>query len=281
MKNFHSRSKHNEEYDLKALCKVNPHLLPFIVTKYNKQTVDFSSSEAVRQLNKALLFLHYGYNYWEFPKQNLCPPIPGRVDYIHHLADLIEGEKDVKVLDIGTGATCIYPLLGIAVYNWQFVATDIDKKALDNAKVIIERNNLSKQVQFRKQVFPEHVLNGVVKIGETFTLTMCNPPFHKSKREAMEANARKTKNLGLEQERNFAGTRKELWTKGGEHHFLNTYLYESSKRKNLSKWFTSLVAKVKTVETLMSSAEKLGAEEFKVIEMSQGNKVTRMIAWRF
>ena len=33
-----------------------------------------------------------------FPNENLCPPIPGRADYIHHIADLlsINNNKQIK-----------------------------------------------------------------------------------------------------------------------------------------------------------------------------------------
>jgi 23S rRNA (adenine1618-N6)-methyltransferase len=38
------------------------------------------------------------------------------------------------VLDIGTGASCIYPILGQTVYQWHFVASDIDPISINTAK---------------------------------------------------------------------------------------------------------------------------------------------------
>lgn len=280
-KGLHPKNIHNQGYDFKLLVEKYPKLSSFIIEKFEKETIDFSDPVAVKEFNKALLVSYYGITSWEFPDENLCPPIPGRVDYIHHLADLVEGEKDVTVLDIGTGATCIYPLLGNAVYGWEFTASDIDAKSLSNAQKIIDKNNLEGKISLRYQKDETHILKGIIKEDDAFTLTMCNPPFYKSEEEARGANRRKSRNLGNNAVRNFAGNSNELWYVGGEKAFLHTYLYESSQVPNASKWFTSLVSKKENVESLQSSGKKLGVKEFKVIPMNQGNKVTRIVCWRF
>ncbi|TYP96744.1 23S rRNA m(6)A-1618 methyltransferase [Tenacibaculum adriaticum] len=280
-KTLHSRNKHNKGYDFKFLLTKYPKLKEFLIEKFDKTTIDFSDPVAVKELNKALLFAYYGIDYWNFSDENLCPPIPGRVDYIHHLADLIGDETNVKVLDIGTGASCVYPLLGDAEYNWDFVATDIELDSLDYAQDIIDDNNLDAKIELRQQFKEEHILEGVLEEGDQFTATMCNPPFYKSAEEARGANRRKTRNLGNNAVRNFAGNNNELWYVGGEKAFLHTYLYESSKQPKVSKWFTSLVSKKENVESLQASAKKLKVVEFKVIPMHQGNKVTRIVCWRF
>lgn len=118
---LHPRNKNRERYDLTALLKVVPSLKDYIIlNKAGVQSVDFSNPKAVKLLNKGLLHHYYSISYWEFPDQNLCPPIPGRADYIHYLADVLSefnlGEiptKNITGLDIGTGASCIYPILGV------------------------------------------------------------------------------------------------------------------------------------------------------------------------
>ena len=92
----------------------------------------------MKELNKGLLFSFDKISIWDFPDENLCPPIPGRLDYIHHLADLLSSEEPIKILDIGTGATCIYPLLGVASFDWKFVATDIDLDSLDTYGILVQ-----------------------------------------------------------------------------------------------------------------------------------------------
>lgn len=280
-KSLHKHNKHKQGYNFELLVKHVPEFEAFIIEKFDKLTIDFSNAKAVKALNKALLKTHYNINYWEFPDDNLCPPIPGRVDYIHYLNDLIINDKPVTVLDIGTGASVVYPLLGHAEYGWQFVATDIDKKALQSAQYIIDKNNLKSAISLRFQAHKDHVLEGVLKPNDQFTFTMCNPPFFASAEEARSANSKKSKNLNIEANRNFAGNHNELWYKGGEKAFLHTYLYESSKYPKASQWFTSLVSRKDNIKSLQTSSKKLGVSEFKIIPMHQGQKITRIVCWRF
>lgn len=281
-KNLHPKNKFNNGYNFDELIKINPKLDAHVAkNQFDVITIDFSNPEAVKELNKALLFSYDKITVWDFPKENLCPPIPGRLDYIHYLSDLISTKEDVKILDIGTGATCIYPLLGIAAYNWSFVASDIDFASLDTAQDIIDDNNLGSKIELRKQADENNILKGILKEEDSFAAVMCNPPFFKSAEEAQGANKRKNRNLGNNTVRNFSGNNNELWYVGGEKAFLHNYLYESSLYKEKSKWFTSLVSKKENIESLKKSSAKLGAIEFKVIPMSQGNKVTRIACWRF
>ncbi|PQJ78897.1 23S rRNA (adenine(1618)-N(6))-methyltransferase RlmF [Polaribacter porphyrae] len=281
-KGLHLKNKFNKSYDFDLLIKVNPSLKTFVfINKYKSKSIDFSDPKAVKELNKALLFTYDEISIWDFPDENLCPPIPGRLDYIHYLNDLIKNEKEIKILDIGTGATCIYPLLGVAEYNWSFVATDIDLNSLDTAQDIIDDNHLDSKIELRQQFNELHILKGILEEDDSFTATICNPPFYKSAEEARGANRRKSRNLGNNTVRNFSGNNIELWYVGGEKAFLHTYLYESSLNPKVSKWFTSLVSKKENVESLQKSSKKLGVKEFIIIPMNQGNKVTRIIAWHF
>ena len=281
-KGLHPNNRFNKGYDFEVLVKQNPALKEFVITNtYNSTTIDFSNPQAVKELNKALLFSYDNISIWDFPDENLCPPIPGRLDYIHHINDLLGNEKNIKILDIGTGATCIYPLLGVAAYNWNFVATDIDLDALDTAQDIIDDNHLTSKIELRQQFKEEQILKDILENEDSFSATMCNPPFYKSAEEAQGANKRKSRNLGNNAVRNFSGNNNELWYVGGEKAFLHTYLYESSLQPKKSKWFTSLVSKKENVESLKASSKKLGVTEFKTIPMQQGNKVTRIVCWRF
>jgi len=281
-KGLHPKNRFNQGYDLDLLVKQNPKLKEFVITNtYDSVTIDFSNPIAVKELNKALLFSYDTISVWDFPNENLCPPIPGRLDYIHHLKNLLSDEKEIIILDIGTGATCIYPLLGVAEYNWKFVATDIDLDSLDTAQDIIDDNNFTDQIELRQQFNEAHILKDILEDVDSFSATMCNPPFYKSAEEAQGANKRKSRNLGNNAVRNFSGNNNELWYVGGEKAFLHTYLYESSLQPQKSKWFTSLVSKKDNIESLQSSSKKLGVKEFKVIPMQQGNKVTRIACWRF
>tara|TARA_R110002050_G_scaffold74772_6_gene160314 strand:+ start:79392 stop:80189 length:798 start_codon:yes stop_codon:yes gene_type:complete len=255
--------------------------------KYETKTIDFANPKAVKALNTALLFKFYNIKYWEFPDNNLCPPIPGRADYIHHLSDLIgvpERKEDVKVLDVGVGATCIYPILGTAEYNWHFVGTDTDEKSLQVAQRIIDKNELEDSILLRHQKDASQIFKGVLNEDDKFVASICNPPFYKSEAEALESTTRKLKGLNKESStvvRNFSGTHNELWYVGGEKAFLHNYLYESSLFKEQCRWFTTLVSKKDLVKGMYGSLKKLGATDIKTINMGQGNKISRLVTWTF
>ncbi|WP_456462129.1 23S rRNA (adenine(1618)-N(6))-methyltransferase RlmF [Lutibacter sp.] len=287
-KKLHPNNKHNSAYNFSELMAVYPLLKEFVFTnKYKTETIDFANPEAVKAINTALLFKYYNITFWDFPDDNLCPPIPGRVDYIHYLNDLLKSsgiKKDISIIDIGTGASCIYPLLGNAEYGWQFIGTDIDKKSLDRANKILKKNKLTKFIELKQQTNSSQIFKGVLDEKDRFSATMCNPPFYRSQQEAMEANARKLEGLGDRNDsktRNFSGKQQELWYKGGEKAFVHTYLYESSMFKKQCFWYTTLVSKKENVQSMYDSLAKLGATEIKTIPMHQGNKVTRVVAWTF
>jgi len=285
---LHPKNKHQKRYNLDELCEVLPELKAFVfVNKYQVKTIDFTNPKAVKSLNTALLLKHYAIKYWDFPDENLCPPISGRVDYIHYLAGLLKSsgiEKNVKIVDIGTGATCIYPLLGNAEYNWEFLGTDIDKKSLECAKNILKKNKLLGAIQLKHQSNSTNIFNGIFEDTDKFSASMCNPPFYKSQEEAMQANARKLEGLRIpiaNKTRNFSGKQQELWYKGGEKAFVHTYLYESSQFKKQCYWYSTLVSKKENVQSMYDSLKKLGATTIKTIPMHQGNKITRIVAWTF
>lgn len=233
------------------------------------------------------MFKDYNIGFWKFPDTNLCPPIPGRVDYIHHIADLLKASnlsEKISVFDVGTGATCIYPILGHAEYNWKFVASDIDKVSLQNAQKIINKNKLNDFLSLRFQKHSTQIFKGIIKPDDTFSASICNPPFYKSEQDALEATTNKLKGLNRVEGkavRNFSGTQNELCYKGGEKAFVHNYLYESSLFRKQCFWFTTLVSKKDLVKGMQVSLKKLGATNIKVINMEQGNKMSRILAWTF
>jgi 23S rRNA (adenine1618-N6)-methyltransferase len=285
---LNKKNKHKEDYNFDKLIAVSPELAPHVfVNKHEKQTIDFADAKAVKALNTALLKADYNIGFWQFPDTNLYPPIPGRVDYIHYIADLLSASKinkEVTVLDIGTGASCIYPLLGNAEYNWKFVATDCNKKSIAYAEKIIIKNKLKKEIQLKHQTSADSIFKGIINPTDKFTASICNPPFYKDEAEAFEATTRKLKGLGKLTDavtRNFAGQAHELCFKGGEKAFLHTYLYESSLFKTQCFWYTSLVSSKDNIKSMKKSLTKLGATTVKLIEMTQGNKKSRVVAWTF
>ncbi len=285
---LHPKNPHGGRYDFKKLVKVLPALKKYIKKNpRGEETIDFSDNKAVVLLNKALLKFYYSIDNWEIPKGFLCPPIPGRADYIHYISELVDTSQNVTVLDIGTGANCIYPIIGSSSYGWNFVGSDIDKKSIENAQNIVESNpTLRNKVKLKLQKNRDFIFKGIIEKNDKFNLTMCNPPFHRSLEEALSANERKTRNLSkggssVKKGLNFGGQKAELWCPGGERTFLRKMVRESISYKEQVEWFTSLVSNKDNIRPIKKVIEEVGAKKVKVIEMSQGQKISRVIAWSF
>jgi len=285
---LHPRSFHNQPYNFQELILKVPELKSFIVkNREGMDTLQFANPKAVYLLNKALLLHFYDLSYWDIPNQNLVPPIPGRADYMHYLADLlkVDTSQKVNVLDIGTGASLVYPLIGSSVYNWNFVATDIEPKSIEVAQEIIDKNpHLTSKITLRVQSDNKKILLGIINKEDYFDTVMCNPPFFKSKKEAETQTLRKLKGLDKRTTpkliNNFSGESNELWCNGGELAFVLNYIKESFLFKTQVGWFTSLISNEDNLKPLQIELKK-SAKEIKVIDMSQGNKKSRILAWRF
>ncbi|MEP0356368.1 23S rRNA (adenine(1618)-N(6))-methyltransferase RlmF [Paraglaciecola sp.] len=301
----HNRNLHKNGYPMAQLVESYPRLKKFIKNKNDGvQTIQFSDPDAVKALNAALLAYYYQIQNWDIPTGYLCPPIPGRADYIHHIADLLAEEhankvptgKAVRGLDIGTGANLIYPIIGVSEYGWQWVATDVDALSIKNARSIIHSNSsLISQIEVRKQFNASNIFTGIVQAGEHYAFCMCNPPFHKSAAEAAKGSARKNYNLNkhsnkrgsslsqktMSQQLNFAGQSNELWCDGGELKFIQSMIKQSADFKTQIEWFTCLVSKKDHLNKIKLNLKKASITDSKVINMSQGQKISRFIAWRF
>ena len=285
---LHPRSFHNKPYNFQELILKVPELKQFIIkNRDGADTVQFADPKAVYLLNKALLLHFYDLNFWDIPNQNLVPPIPGRADYIHYLADLLKvsDSNTTTVLDIGTGASLVYPLIGNAVYNWNFVATDIEPKSIKIAQEIIDKNqHLASKITLRLQSDKKQILSGIITKDDYFDAVMCNPPFFKSKREAQAQTLRKLKGLDKRKTpkliNNFSGESNELWCNGGELSFVLNYVKESTLFKTQVSWFTTLISNEDHLKLLQTELKK-SVKEIKVIDMAQGNKKSRILAWRF
>ncbi|WP_175624000.1 23S rRNA (adenine(1618)-N(6))-methyltransferase RlmF [Pseudocolwellia agarivorans] len=294
---LHPRNKHKSNYDFDLLCSLIPELKPYVfINQYNNQTIDFSNNQAVLLLNKSLLIANYGLSFWDIPSGSLCPPIPGRADYIHYLADLLKETNNnkiphkevINVLDIGTGANCIYPIIGASQYNWKFVGTDVNDPSITSAKNIVQQNNaLFEKVEIRKQLSTHSIFSGVIKENEKFDLTLCNPPFHSSEKEATKGSQRKWNNLNKNKkpisnsQLNFGGTSNELWCQGGEMSFIHKMIKESRLFSSQILWFTCLVSKKEHIRPLQLTLKKANCVQVKVVKMEQGHKTNRFIAWSF
>lgn len=292
---MHPRNKNRERYDLAALIKAYPNLSQYLKpNKLGEDSIDFLNPVAVKLLNQALLKHYYGINNWEFPDENLTPPIPGRADYIHYMADLLaeknfgEIPQGTKIIcyDIGIGASCIYPIIGVSEYNWNFIGSDIDPKSIGSANNIVSANpSLKDKIDCRLQKNPRDVFYGVISREDKIDLSICNPPYHATVEDAKKGSRRKIKNLTGKEEKNpilnFSGINKELVTEGGEYKFIHNMLRESKKYEKNFFWFSTLVSKQSNLKSVFKALKKFEASQIRTIPMGTGNKSSRIVAWTF
>lgn len=293
--NLHPRNVNRYPYDIRALVKAEPELERFLTkTPDGETSINFSHPTAVKKLNQALLKHYYKIKFWDFPAENLCPPIPGRADYIHHVADLLaesnNGEipkgEEVRVLDIGTGASIVYPILCKSIYQWKSIATDISKRSLETAKTILDNNpSLQGNIQLRLQKNPNSIFKGILNPKEKVNATLCNPPFHPSisaaRRATHEKNVRLNGKNVYSSPSNFSGNFKELVCEGGELAFIQRMIEESVLYKNQCQWFTTLVSKSAHLKRIEQSLKQAAVSEYRIIPMGTGNKISRMVVWTY
>jgi len=294
-KKLHKRNLHNQNYDFDTLIKSEQSLKQFVhLSKSGNLSIDFSNPNAVISLNKALLSCFYDIKNWSIPKDYLAPPIPSRADYIHHIADLLAMSNNGVIpkgsntigLDIGVGANCIYPIIGVSSYKWNFVVSDIDEVSITNVKNIINTNNiLSNNIKCILQKNKNNIFIDIIKENDKFDFTISNPPFHKNAKEASQGSKRKVQNLKKEKLKkvvlNFAGQANELWCDGGELAFITKMINQSTLFKNNCLWFTTLVSKKENLEAIYKLLKNVSTFEYKTINMKHGQKISRIVAWTF
>ena len=292
---LHPRNKNNTRYDFAALILCFPALKKFVTLNvHGNESIDFANPQAVKTLNQALLKKYYGISNWDIPTNYLVPPIPGRADYIHYVADLLGNNNfgkipkgsGIKCLDVGVGANCIYPIIGNHEYGWSFIGSDIDPVAIKSAEQIIQSNEcLYEKIEVRLQSDSNDFFYGVMQKDEFFDFSICNPPFHANVEEANKGTLRKLNNLNEKRVSNptlnFGGQQTELIYKGGEERFVGNMIKQSKKFGESCFWFTTLVSKASHLDKFYAVLKEVNAFQVDTIPMGQGNKNSRILAWTF
>jgi 23S rRNA (adenine1618-N6)-methyltransferase len=299
---FHPRNLHRFGYDFERYVEICPELKTYVApNNYGTPSIDFSNPKAVKCLNLALLKNYYNIQYWEIPADYLTPPIPSRADYVHHVKDLLEewGDRQEGVvgLDLGTGANCIYPIIGAAQYGWKFVGTEVDAVAVEAATNIVQGNeHMKDRVEIRLQSQKSRIMEGVVGNNCVFDFAMVNPPFHSSLAAATRGSERKWRNLNNREalgargkkskpapRLNFGGATNELIFPGGEVGFISTMIKESSNPfiRERVKMFTTLVSSQENLPVIYRLLQEANVADVRTIDLAIGNKKSRIVAWKY
>lgn len=282
---MHPRNIYRKPPDFKDLALKYPEFRKFAHQDLSgKVTINFKDAEALRALSRCLL--HHDFNLTvDIPQDRLVPTIPLRLNYLLWLEDiLIENSlqsADITGIDIGTGASCVYPLIGAAHFKWHMLATEIDEVSYQVACKNVEVNNLQSMITVKK-VSDDTLLASAVDKDRCYEFCMCNPPFYSCETELDPKIISHSRKLSRAPPHNApTGSTLELASPGGEIGFIKRMLHDSMKLKNLIRVYTVMMgfkSSVKVVEGLLREANVLsiGTTEF-----FQGHTTRWGIAWTY
>ncbi|KAL6891650.1 hypothetical protein HDV57DRAFT_507830 [Trichoderma longibrachiatum] len=300
-KDAYFRNLYTRAPDFKALARLDPDFAAVV----KGRELNFNDPKSVMQLTKTLLKVDFDLQI-ELPEDRLCPPVANRHNYILWLKDLLDttsydepGGKAVG-LDIGTGASCIYPLLGCVQRPWSFIATgafpchsavyrclgvtaanslkDIDEKSLEWARKNVKLNDLESRIQIISRN-PDDALIPLDDIKlDSLDFTMTNPPFYESE-EAMVKSAEEKSRPPFTA---CTGAKVEMVTQGGELGFIDRIFQESLVLRQRVRWYTAMVGFLSSLTRMVDKLREHKIDNYAVTEFRQGNKTRRWaIGWSF
>ncbi|KAK0407303.1 hypothetical protein QR680_019126 [Steinernema hermaphroditum] len=277
-----------------ALAREYPELRKHcFITNRGTLNLNFADSEAVRILTLVLLRKDFGLTI-ELPHNSLVPRVPQRLNYLLFLEDLLlaNGLKnsDVTGIDVGTGCSCIYPLMGAAKFRWKFVATEIDETSIKMAKSNVEKNGQTENITVmcpRESTILTEAVNAA--LCEGFTFSMCNPPFYdfeeSSRKYSMDENNACENTVtegGRPAPRSATVARlNELATEGGEVAFVLRMIEESMELRTRIRLFTSMVGIKASVQKIERVLKTIGDVRYVVSTLDQGRTQRFVLAWTY
>ncbi|KAJ2377010.1 hypothetical protein IW150_001632 [Coemansia sp. RSA 2607] len=271
-----------ERVDYLWLSKKHPSLHAHLKTTSRGTTLNFQDAAAVRTLNRALLLEYYDLDVY-LPATSLCPTVANRLNYLlwikNNIIGEIAGNEELLGLDVGTGASCIYPLLGVRVLGARFVATDINRESVEVAQQNVAKNTLTDRItvvlnEQRSVTLP---LDHPEMLGKSFSFSMCNPPFYANEQE--QETLRQQKRTQPRQQT--VAKPDELYTEGGEQQFVLSMADESKAWSERVHWYSTMVGRKQTLAELRARVRGLGARQVKEGSLLQGVTTRWVLAWSF
>ena len=269
--------------DFLTLIKEFPELKKYILKQNEDNEAEFqfdwSNNELSLLMDKSILNYYFNIKYYDIPKGFLIPPIPSRINYINLINSIITKLiKDIDIkniigIDIGTGANIIYPILGYSIYKWKFICTEINKEAYNNAKLILQKNNLENNINIIKQNNKDNIFISILNRENKYIFSMCNPPYYNYENEI------KLEDKKRDNEYNFD----EIYYKNGEYGFFQRYFEESICYKNNVFLYTILIGKKINAENIYDKLSSYN-DIIKIYNMQKiltGNNVRYIIYWSF
>ncbi|KAJ7778097.1 S-adenosyl-L-methionine dependent methyltransferase [Mycena metata] len=280
---MHSRNPYTIPPDFRELAQAYPPLQPCLISYSGGSSIDFQNEVSQRRLTEALLHRDFGISL-DLPLNRLCPPVPNRLNYVLWVEDLLRATRldegsPAHGLDIGTGASAIYPLLSCKLNPyWSFVATDVDELSLTTARSNIERNGLAGRIRVFQTTPEARIFAPLHKDPSAKAdFTMCNPPFYSSPEDvAASAGAKEFEPIAV-----CTGADVEMITPGGESSFVCRMVDESVELGERCRWYTSMLGKMSSLKQVIGVIRDHGIENYGITEFVQGSTRRWAVVWSF
>ncbi|KJA14451.1 hypothetical protein HYPSUDRAFT_173409 [Hypholoma sublateritium FD-334 SS-4] len=278
---MHPRNRYRNVPDFIALAESYEPLRPYVTDS----RIDFKDAEAQRRLTEAIMFRDFGITL-HIPLNRLCPPIPNRLNYVLWIQDIVHAHSSVlkshpqavRGIDIGTGASAIYPFLICKTEpGWKMVATEIDEESHSFAQKNISGNDMQSQITLSKASASGRILFPL-EDNVRFEFSMCNPPFYGSAQEVADL----AKEKELPPNAICTGADIEMiYPDGGEAGFVGRMVEESEQFLTQCKWYTSMLGKMSSVLAIIELLRKRTITNYAITEFVQGQTRRWAVAWSF
>ncbi|XP_073091126.1 RNA N(6)-adenosine-methyltransferase METTL16 isoform X1 [Manis javanica] len=285
-KSMHARNRYKDKPpDFAYLASKYPDFKQHVQINLNgRVSLNFKDPEAVRALTCTLLREDFGLSI-DIPLERLIPTVPLRLNYIHWVEDLIGHQDSDKStlrrgIDIGTGASCIYPLLGTTLNGWYFLATEVDDMCFNYAKKNVEQNNLSDLIKVVKVPQKTLLMDALKEESEIiYDFCMCNPPFFANQLEAKGVNSRNARRPPPSSVN--TGGITEIMAEGGELEFVKRIIHDSLQLKKRLRWYSCMLGKKCSLAPLKEELRVQGVPKVTYTEFCQGRTMRWALAWSF
>lgn len=264
--------------DFLILIKEFPELKKYIIKhdeKIEEFSFDWSNNDLSLLMTKSILNYYFNIKYYDIPKGFLIPPVPSRLNYLNLINELIKDieKENIIGVDIGTGANIIYPILGNSIYSWKFICSEINNESYNNAKLILQKNNLEENINLIKQENKNNIFVSIINQENKYTFSMCNPPYYDYEQEI------KIEDKKRDTEYNFD----EVYYEKGELGFFERYFEESICYKKNIFLFTILIGKKSNSEIIYDKINSYNniIKLCDIKKIMTGNNVRYIIYWSF
>ncbi|WWD17985.1 hypothetical protein CI109_102431 [Kwoniella shandongensis] len=245
-------------------------------------SLDFQDPAALRALTRCLLKEDWDLDV-DLREDRICPTLTNRLDYLLHVLDLepflplTSTSKPLRILDIGTGAVAIYPLLLHRLRpSCEVIATEIDDTSYVHALSVFETNNIpSSSISIQKSPAPDPIFFPLLHSDDSFDVTICNPPFFGSEEEMRHGQELKAQGSHAAP----TAAINELITPGGEVAFIGKMIEESLRTGTRCEWYTSLIGKFSSLAPLIDLLRKHKIDNYLLKSIKQAKTTRWILGW--